>query len=533
MKNLICLIIFVFLTNVNYAQNLDSGCVGKWLFTGNALDSSGNGNHGIVYRSTLTTDRFVNNNAAYNFTHDSAVFGQRNCEVYIPYNSVLNVNRITISAWVFPRSYYWPGNSNHESEIIARHENISGQVFRMAFDDISVSVSLSSSSGGSGANVTSSYVLTLNSWSHIVFTYDNNYMKLYVNDSLRGSLAYSGAMNTTGNSGISIGELRAANGYWYHTNGKIDDIRIYNRALSQSEIIMLYNQVPSQPTLISPSNNSLDISLTPTLVWNTISGATGYKVKVSTDSTFTTITDSSTVTTNQYSIPSGKLNYNQKYYWKIAGYNAYGVGQYSVIWNFTTLNPLPLLVTLLSPSNGSSNVTLTPTLFWNTSTNSSNYRVQVSPSNTFSYIVDSATVSTNQRTIPSGKLNVATTYYWRVQGANSYGTGPWSSIWNFFTIITGISQIGTEIPKEFKLYENYPNPFNPTTSIKYDIANSSFVKLKVYDVIGKEVESLVNGNLQAGKYEATFNGGNYSSGMYFAKIEAGSYMHIIKLVMIK
>lgn len=99
--------------------------------------------------------------------------------------------------------------------------------------------------------------------------------------------------------------------------------------------------------------------------------------------------------------------------------------------------------------------------------------------------------------------------------------------------VTGNFNISSEIPVEFKLYENYPNPFNPTTSIKYDIANNSFVKLVVYDVTGKEVETLVNDNLQAGKYEATFNGKNYSSGIYFAKIEAGSYKHIVKMIMVK
>jgi len=99
--------------------------------------------------------------------------------------------------------------------------------------------------------------------------------------------------------------------------------------------------------------------------------------------------------------------------------------------------------------------------------------------------------------------------------------------------ITGNFNISNEIPSEFKLYENYPNPFNPTTSIKYDIANNSFVKLTVYDVTGKAVETLVNETMNAGKYEATFNGSKYASGVYFAKIEAGSYNHIVKMLMVK
>jgi hypothetical protein len=227
------------------------------------------------------------------------------------------------------------------------------------------------------------------------------------------------------------------------------------------------------------------------------------------------------------------LNYNTKYYWKVAGYNTNGVGQYSNIWNFTTLNMLPLQVSLLSPSNGSTNVPLTPTLFWNTTTGAASYRVQVSPTNTFSYIVDSATVSTNQRAIPPGKLNLATTYFWRVQGINSFGNGPWSAVWSFFTVVTSVQQLGTVIPKEFDLYQNTPNPFNPSTKIRYDLPKNELVKLFVFDALGRKIETLVNETQSAGTYEATFNASQLPSGIYFARLEAGTYNNIIKMLMVK
>lgn len=100
-------------------------------------------------------------------------------------------------------------------------------------------------------------------------------------------------------------------------------------------------------------------------------------------------------------------------------------------------------------------------------------------------------------------------------------------------VITSNFNFSAEIPEEFKLYGNYPNPFNPTTSIKYDIAANSFVKLSVYGITGQLVETLVNDNLQAGRYETNFNGSKYASGVYFAKIEAGNYTHIIKMLMVK
>ena len=100
-------------------------------------------------------------------------------------------------------------------------------------------------------------------------------------------------------------------------------------------------------------------------------------------------------------------------------------------------------------------------------------------------------------------------------------------------VITGNFTVSSEIPTEFKLYENFPNPFNPSTSIQYDIPENSSVKLVVYDVTGKEVTTLVNETMAAGKYEAVWNGQEFASGVYFAKLDAGSYKHIIKMLMIK
>lgn len=88
------------------------------------------------------------------------------------------------------------------------------------------------------------------------------------------------------------------------------------------------------------------------------------------------------------------------------------------------------------------------------------------------------------------------------------------------TIITGITELSNNVTKVFNLSQNYPNPFNPTTTIRFDIPKSSFVKLSIYDISGKEIEPLVNEELNEGSYEVKWNGSNYSSGIYFYKIEA-------------
>lgn len=97
---------------------------------------------------------------------------------------------------------------------------------------------------------------------------------------------------------------------------------------------------------------------------------------------------------------------------------------------------------------------------------------------------------------------------------------------------TGINNISSTADK-FELHQNYPNPFNPTTNIRYRIAKNSFVTLKIYDLLGKEVATLVNGNQNAGTYEVNLNGENLSSGMYFCKIISGDFTDVKKLVLIK
>lgn len=89
--------------------------------------------------------------------------------------------------------------------------------------------------------------------------------------------------------------------------------------------------------------------------------------------------------------------------------------------------------------------------------------------------------------------------------------------WDVF----GIQQIGNEIPSAFNLSQNYPNPFNPSTKIKFQIPKNSFVKLIVYDALGREVETLVNQQLQAGIYEADWNASAYPNGIYFCKLSTG------------
>jgi hypothetical protein len=89
------------------------------------------------------------------------------------------------------------------------------------------------------------------------------------------------------------------------------------------------------------------------------------------------------------------------------------------------------------------------------------------------------------------------------------------------------------LPKEFSLKQNYPNPFNPSTNIQYDLPSDNFVNIKIYDILGKEVMSLVNEFKNAGSYIISFNASNLSSGIYYYKIEAGKFEQIRKMILVK
>jgi len=89
------------------------------------------------------------------------------------------------------------------------------------------------------------------------------------------------------------------------------------------------------------------------------------------------------------------------------------------------------------------------------------------------------------------------------------------------------------LPTEFSLSQNYPNPFNPSTSIEYTVVSSEYVNLKIYDVLGNEIATLVNEMKDAGKYRVNFNASSLSSGVYFYMIQAGSFNQVRKMMLLR
>ncbi|MBK7160362.1 MAG: T9SS type A sorting domain-containing protein [Ignavibacteria bacterium] len=96
-----------------------------------------------------------------------------------------------------------------------------------------------------------------------------------------------------------------------------------------------------------------------------------------------------------------------------------------------------------------------------------------------------------------------------------------------------VIQTSSITPENFELYQNYPNPFNPTTNLEFGIPELEFVSLKIFDVLGNEVSTLVNESKPAGRYEVTFNGAGLPSGIYYYKLTSGNYSYTRKMMLIK
>jgi photosystem II stability/assembly factor-like uncharacterized protein len=263
-----------------------------------------------------------------------------------------------------------------------------------------------------------------------------------------------------------------------------------------------------------------------------------FKIERSLNNSNFTLIDS--VLPNTTSYTDSSLAPNTGYFYRVYASNIAGNSGYTNTAYAVTFPGAPGTTTLLYPANNATEINLTPFILWNNVSGAAVYHLQLSVDSLFSStLINDTTLSNTIYPVPGGVLSYNTKYFWRVRAKNNIGYGPWSSVWNFRTqSLTGIRQYSNSIPNEFKMYNNYPNPFNPETKIKFDIPSAGngrdrSVQLKIYDILGREVAVLINESLQPGKYEINFNAANLASGIYYYRINAGDYVDVKKMVLVK
>ncbi len=315
---------------------------------------------------------------------------------------------------------------------------------------------------------------------------------------------------------------------------------------------------PADFNLLVPANGEDTLTQTPAMfTWEASSDDVDdpdsllYTFELSADMSFSTKIDSAaikgdTTFTTMEDLADGT------YYWRVSVTNSQGlttwgsdsdVTPFSFTVNSFTPTP-PAAFSLLSPVNDSV-LTNAPDIFiWSQADDAFDastdltYTFEVSNSATFDVKLDSVSF-TGDTMFSSNQVGAIGEYYWRVSATNSFDLTTWGSDSDttpfHFTINEAVSNEDDELgtPTSFALKQNFPNPFNPSTTISFNVPQSSFVSLKVYDMLGQEVTTLVNERLAAGSKSISFNASGLASGVYVYRLVAGGFTQTRKMTLVK
>jgi hypothetical protein len=282
-----------------------------------------------------------------------------------------------------------------------------------------------------------------------------------------------------------------------------------------------YAPLPTTPQLVdvTPNPNRADYY---TFKWKKAHYADQYILQVSHVQTFFSIFKSDSTTLDTVITLSG-FSEGRREYWRVQAKNITG----SSLWNDSSFVTRLLAPTNLALQQSAANeITLT----WiDHSTKEYGYIIErkQSPQTSFT-LLDTLKGSGNQSV--DSNVELAQTYTYRTKAYNNITESDYSN--EVSLTVTGITE-EAGLPTEFSMSQNYPNPFNPTTKIKIALPQSVLTKLIVYDLLGREVQTLINKELEAGYHEINFDASNLTNGVYFYRIQAGNFTETKKLLLLK
>jgi len=303
------------------------------------------------------------------------------------------------------------------------------------------------------------------------------------------------------------------------------------RPVQKIEMFVTYlgvnDSVPDPPQLIAPEDGLEDVMLTQSFQWAPVPSAVLYRFQISTDSNFTTIEQDKLVGTLTNWVGGLQLGF-VKYYWRVQANNGGNISSFSEVRSFTTGIDVPILI---SPPDSAVNVSTNPTFEWTPVNGAVSYTLQISTFGSFiNFVVNQPGITSTSFSVNGLEENKK--FYWRVRGATSNYEGLFSQVFRF---TTGSSSSVNENDNFYiyNLEQNFPNPFNPITHIKYQLAKPDFVTIYIYNILGMEIAKLVNEEKSAGSYEVEYDATHLSSGIYFYRLQADSFIETKKMVLMK
>lgn len=202
------------------------------------------------------------------------------------------------------------------------------------------------------------------------------------------------------------------------------------------------------------------------------------------------------------------------------------------------VNLAPMLFSLLSPTNGDTLTILAPSFTWHQAIDPNPgdqvvYALQIDRNQNFSAPITFSNIMDTTYTLKEN-LTAETTYYWKVIASDTSGLQTLSDEIFMFTIfpLTTVEET-VQLPTYFDMAQNYPNPFNPTTKINYSLPQASQVTIKVFNILGQEVKTIINEYQNAGRYIVNIDFGNFASGIYIYQMRAGEFINAKKFALIK
>jgi hypothetical protein len=281
---------------------------------------------------------------------------------------------------------------------------------------------------------------------------------------------------------------------------------------------------PGEASEPNPSDNQEDVYITDSLMWTAGSDATSHDVYLGTVNPPDSVAH---VTATTY-VPPAPLLPGVTYYWQIVERNSAGTTP-GPVWQFSTL-PLPGQAFDPFPADGDSGIDVRATLSWYADGSVSEHDVYLGTTNPPPLVSQGQSGGSYT---PPQNLTEGTLYYWRANVRNASGTteGP---LWTFRTEAANAATGRTApIPTELALGPVYPNPFNATVTIPFALPQVSKVSLALYDVTGRLVAVMANGNYAAGVHSVQWSSSGVGSGVYLVRLQAGNKTMTTKVVALK
>jgi hypothetical protein len=297
------------------------------------------------------------------------------------------------------------------------------------------------------------------------------------------------------------------------------------------------------PNLVSPINDATQQPLNVTLTWASVENASGYHLQVDDDVNFGSPAINQPFIFGTSHTASGLSTYIT-YYWRVMPVNIVGDGTASTIYHFTTIGNISLSWTCVDNEGGFCSPKVSnchPKLVWTVAGTFTWYDVYRygcpygtgdcgATGGIIYHTTDQFFIDFTVWVKRPGEQGVITFFYYVKSTVDPIVTS------NKVSVNSGqMSKLAaaSNLPLETKLGLNYPNPFNPNTTIKYSLREETYVNLTIFDVLGREVARLVDGVETAGYKSVLFDASNLSSGVYFYRFNAGKVTEIKKMLLAK